>query len=251
VKPFTARYRSVRELGTGPLAVVRLVEDEQLRRPVALKCLTQAGAADDEVRLSFVREARLAASLAHPNVVRVYDTGELDGRPFVAMEYVDGETLADLLARRGPLAEPDAVRLIAQAASGLAAVHAAGLVHGDVTSENLLLRPDGVLKLAGFDLVGSAHRGEDDVSALGAVLYELLTGRPPGAQLLVTPVRELAPSTSPGLERVVMRCLAQLPDRRPTAAELAASLSSQDDPSRRCPWPAAAGRSPSASPPRR
>jgi serine/threonine-protein kinase len=222
------RYRPIRDLGGDELAVVRLAEDEELRRPVALKCLSDAAAGDDEVRRRFVREARLAASLAHPNVVRVYDTGELDGRPFVAMEYVEGETLADVLARRGPLPEPEARRLVAQAAAGLEAVHAAGLSHGNVRPKNLLLRRDGVLKLIG--LGGHGHEAPEDVRALGAVLYGLLTGEQPRAEPLVTPVRELAPACSPDLERLVMRCLAGLPDRRPTAAELARALLDRREP---------------------
>jgi serine/threonine-protein kinase len=190
--------------------------------------MTEAAARDDTLRSRFVGEARLAASVAHPNVARVYDTGELEGRPFVAVEYVEGEKLAHVLARRGRLPEPEATRLAAQASAGLAAVHAAGLVHGDLGLDGLVLRADGVLKLVGCGR--GPGTSADDVLALGAVLYELLTGRPPEDEALVTPVRELAPATSPELERLVMRCLARLPDRRPTAAELADALSGTGDP---------------------
>ena len=97
------RYELVRPLGHGAMATVDLAHDVELDRPVALKRLAENLARDEELRRRFVREARLAARLAHPNVVRVFDVGEDDGRPFIAMEYVEGETLAELVARRGRL----------------------------------------------------------------------------------------------------------------------------------------------------
>src|SRR6185312_5746241 len=95
---------------------------------------------DDELRARFLREARMAARLAHPNVVRVYDVGEDGGRPYIAMEYVDGETLAELTARDGPLPAGEASALGIQLCRGLTAVHDAGLVHRDVKPHNVLLR---------------------------------------------------------------------------------------------------------------
>ena len=102
------RYRLERPLGHGAMAVVDLARDVELDRPVALKRLAENLARDDELHARFLREARLAARLAHPNVVRVYDVGEENGRPFIAMEYVEGETLAELLARCGPLPADEA-----------------------------------------------------------------------------------------------------------------------------------------------
>ena len=171
---------------------------------MALKRLAENLARDEDLRRRFIREARLAARLAHPNVVRVFDVGDDDGRPFIAMEYVDGETLAELIARRGPLPAPEAAALGIQICAGLAAAHAAGLVHRDVKPQNLLLGSDGVLKLGDFGIavghegtrltlagtvLGTAGylapeqaRGEQvtaaaDVYAVGAVLFELLDGR--------------------------------------------------------------------------
>jgi serine/threonine-protein kinase len=245
------RYELERPLGHGAMATVDLARDVELDRPVALKRLAENLARDDELRARFLREARLAARLAHPNVVHVYDVGEDDGRPFMAMEYVDGETLAELVARRGPLPAEEAAELGIQICRGLAAVHAAGLVHRDVKPQNLLLRRDGVLKLGDFGIafglegtrltmagtvLGTAAylapeqaRGEDvtaaaDVYGVGAVLYELLTGRPPRAPASLA---ELASDTAilppagapPALAAVVMRCLARDPRERPASAD--------------------------------
>jgi serine/threonine-protein kinase len=251
------RYDVRHALGHGAMAVVDLVHDSELGRDVALKRLAENLARDDELRARFLREARLAARLAHPNVVHVYDVGEDGGRPFIAMEYVEGETLGELLAERGPLPPEEVVQLGVQACRGLAAAHEAGLVHRDVKPQNLLLRHDGVLKLGDFGVafgldgtrltmagtvVGTAAylapeqaRGEEvtaaaDVYALGAVLYELLTGRPPRNPStigeLAAPTAIAAPNGVPApLAAVVMRCLAAEPSMRPASAlELAREL---------------------------
>jgi serine/threonine-protein kinase len=273
----TGRYRVERPLGHGAMSTVDLARDVELDRPVALKRLAENLARDDELRARFQREARLAARLAHPNVVRIYDVGEdEDGRPFIAMEYVAGETLAELLARRGPLPPDEVAELGVQACHALAAAHDAGLVHRDVKPQNLLLRRDGVLKLSDFGVafglegtrltmagtvLGTAAylapeqaRGEEvtaaaDVYGLGAVLYELLTGRPPRnpttiAELSATAAIPTPQDAPPKLARIVMRCLAGDPADRPASAaeiavELAATLPERetlplpDHPSRR------------------
>ena len=255
------RYRLERRLGTGGMATVHLASDLELDRPVAVKLLAPNLAGDAELRERFVREARIAARLAHPNVVAVYDAGEQDGTPYIVMECVDGETLAELLRREGRL-EPDrAVDLARQACAGLADAHEAGLVHRDVKPGNLLLRRDGMVKIADFGIARAAETtrltldgtilgtaaylapeqatGEDvtpaaDVYSLGAILYECLTGRPPRrveslADLdpdePVTPLRDLAPAVPQQVEDAVMRALARRPEFRPaTAAELALEL---------------------------
>ncbi|HEV7132975.1 MAG TPA: serine/threonine-protein kinase [Gaiellaceae bacterium] len=256
------RYAIERPLGHGAMSVVDLAHDVELGRDVALKRLAENFARDDDLRARFQREARLAARLAHPNVVRVYDVGvDEDERPFIAMELVDGETLAELVARLGPLPADEVARLGIQACRGLAAAHEAGLVHRDVKPQNLLLRADGVLKLSDFGVafglegtrltvagtvLGTAAylapeqaRGEEvtaaaDVYGLGAVLYELLTARPPRtpatiAELAATETIPAPRDAPPGLSRIVMRCLAADPADRPASAaavarELAATL---------------------------
>jgi serine/threonine protein kinase len=243
------RYRVERPLGHGGMAEVYLAHDEELRRQVAVKVL----AGDGSFRERFLREARLSGRLSHANVVKVYDAGESDGRPFIVMEYVPGRTVADC----GKLPAGEAVSLMLQACAGLQHAHDAGLVHRDVKPANLLLRDDGVLKITDFGIaralestrltqvgtvLGTAAylapeqaAGEEvtaaaDIYSLGAVLYELLTGRPPFeleslADLAVkqsggaiTPVRELEPSVPEALEAAVMHSLAREPQFRPASA---------------------------------
>jgi eukaryotic-like serine/threonine-protein kinase len=251
------------------MAVVELAHDTQLDREVAIKLLGESLLGDPDFRRRFLREARAAARLSHPNIVRVFDTGETAGRPFIVMEYVPGQSLAAVLDRRRKLPAAEVVGLGVQASAGLEHAHAHGLVHRDVKPQNLILRDDGTLKIADFGLVRGdettrltqdgtllgtaayvapeqATGGEvttaADVYSLGAVLYELLSGRPPyefrslvelaekqrgGA---IVPVRDLEPRVPDALEAVVMRSLAHDPRFRPaSAAELGASLASSLD----------------------
>jgi eukaryotic-like serine/threonine-protein kinase len=262
-----SRYRLERPLGHGGMASVHLARDTELDRPVALKLLAENLGGDESVHRRFVREARLAAGLSHPNVVSVFDAGDDGGRPYIVMEYVDGENLAELLARRGRIPADEARGLALQAAQGLAHAHAAGLVHRDVKPQNLILRRDGTLKIADFGIARAAEAtaltqagtvlgtaaylspeqalGKEvtpatDVYSLGVVLYELLTGRTPfqvetlddlaqRPAMEVAPVRELAPEVPRDLEDVVMHCLARNPDYRPRdGAQLAQELAPGD-----------------------
>jgi serine/threonine-protein kinase len=270
-----SRYRLEQPLGRGGMATVYLGRDTELDRPVAVKLLE---ATDEGLRRRFLREARLAARLSHPNVVSVFDAGEEDGRPYIVMEHVDGETVAELLARRGRLPPEEARDLALQAARGLAHAHSAGLVHRDVKPQNLLLRKDGTLKIADFGIaraaegtaltqagtvlgtaaylapeqaLGNEVTAAADVYSLGAVLYEMLTGRPPvevesladlATPQAILPVRELAPDVPRDLEDVVMRSLARNPSYRPTdleselAPEPTLRIPVQHEPSRRRLW---------------
>jgi len=258
------RYSLDRGLGRGGMAAVHLARDTVLDRPVAVKLLTRED--DPELRARFLREGRLAAGLSHPNVVRVYDTGEDGGRPYIVMEYVEGRSLAELAA--GERLDPeDVASLGRQACAGLAHAHEAGIVHRDVKPQNLLLRHDGQLKVADFGiargatgatitevgtLLGTAGymapelvAGEpatpaSDLYALGAVLYELLTGRPPREVATlsdldfarpVVPASELVPAAPAALTDAIGRCLDADPGRRPpSAAELALELEGTVEP---------------------
>jgi serine/threonine protein kinase len=260
VQTVAGRYEVEKTLGGGGMAVVYLARDGELGRPVAVKVLADNLAGDTELRERFVREGRLAARLSHPNVVRVYDAGEQDGRPFIVMECVEGESLAESVRREGRL-DPDRVaELGVQACAGLEHAHRAGLVHRDVKPANLLLTRDGTLKVADFGIAhaaGGTHvtavgtvlgtaaylspeqaLGEQvtpasDLYSLGVCLYELLAGKPPfGYETLgeMFSRRDGGPpprlqDVPPELEATILHCLEQDPSDRPaSAAELARSL---------------------------
>src|SRR5918999_4919235 len=216
------RYRIEKPLGEGGMADVFLAQDTGLDRPVAIKVLAQRLLGDEALRTRFVREARMAAGLQHPNIVTVFDTGEHDGRPFIVMELVEGMTLADRLRSQGKLSPDEVIFIGVQACAGLARAHAAGLVHRDVKPGNLLLRKDGVVKVADFGIASAAEltsvteagtilgtaaylapeqaegrtaTPQSDLYGLGAVLYEALTGRQPFqfrslADLVTTQLRQ-------------------------------------------------------------
>ena len=275
------RYRVERELGHGGMASVYLARDEELERPVALKILAAHLASEPGFYERFVREARMAARLSHPNIVQVFDAGEEDERPFIVMEYVPGRTLAEEIRERGKLDAARVVDLALQVCGALELAHASGLVHRDVKPQNLLLRDDGVVKIADFGIARAAEAtkltqigsilgtaaylapeqaaGEPvtaaaDIYSLGVVLYELLSGQTPYefkslAELVVKqreepipPLREADPSVPERLEAVVMRCLARNPDYRPrSASELAHELAAASPEPPTVPLPPDAG----------
>jgi serine/threonine protein kinase len=242
------------------MAVVYLAQDTELGRPVAIKLLAENLVDDPELRRRFVREARLAARLSHPNVVAVFDAGEEDGRPYIVMECVEGESLAETVRREGRL-DPERVRELAlQACAGLEHAHRAGLVHRDVKPGNLLVTEEGALKIADFGIAHAAEgtrvtevgtvlgtaaylspeqaSGEpvtpaSDLYSLGACLYELLAGRPPyGYETLGDLLERRTAGPPPPLEGVsgelsgpILACLAGDPGKRPpSAAALARQL---------------------------
>ena len=255
-----SRYIDEETLGYGGMATVVLARDDQLGRQVAIKRLSAALTGDEVFRERFLREARMAGQLSHPNIVGVFDVGEDDDVPYIVMEYVEGETLADLMARKGPLDPDRAVDLVLQVCAGLEHAHAAGLVHRDIKPQNLLVRSDDTVKIADFGIarltnatqltqagtvlgtaaylapeqaLGEQVTGAADVYSLGAVLYELLAGNPPYVfetlGELTVKQREGPPppitGVSPELQEVVLRCLRPEPAERPSSpAALAREL---------------------------
>ena len=251
-----AGYEIRRLLGRGGMGDVYLAFDPRLERPVALKVLTTRLVADEEFRARLVQESRLAASLDHPNVVPIYDAGEVDGVLFIAMRYVDGTDLRELLRTEGPLESRRAVTIAQQLAGALDAAHARGLVHRDVKPSNVLIdRAEGRehCYLADFGLSQSVARpvtdgelmgtidyvapeqirgepvdGRADVYALGCLLYEALTGERPFdrssdvATIYAHLAEEPAPATASArelpsaIDPVLARAMAKHPEDRYT-----------------------------------
>src|SRR4051812_45611623 len=248
------RYRVLDRLGSGGMASVFLAEDERLGRKVAVKRL-HAESADDMAK-RFVREAKVGASLNHPNIVSVYDTVTDDEGVLLVMEYVEGETLRDAIAR-GPVPPEQALRLLRGVASALDHAHAQGVVHRDVKPANILISPDGRAKLADLGIASASDRTRltqsgtvlgtapylaperleggaggpaSDVYALAAVAYEALSGRKAMdgstpmeiAQRIVSrpppDLREDWSGAPPRAAEVLRRGLAKDPADRPSSA---------------------------------
>jgi eukaryotic-like serine/threonine-protein kinase len=263
---FADRYRLERRLGVGGMATVQLAFDTRLERYVAVKLLAEHLAEDASFVSRFRREALAAARLVHPNIVQVFDFGSdpLSGRNFIVMEYVDGQSCAEILRDRGPLPPRDAVDILAQACRGLDYAHRNGVVHRDVKPGNLLRNTEAVVKLADFGIAKAAEqsditkvgsvlgtaaylspeqtRGEpaepgSDLYALGVVAYQLLAGRLPFEAASLTDLARLQESgppprldefsrdVPPALADAVARALArERADRYADAAEMEDAL---------------------------
>jgi eukaryotic-like serine/threonine-protein kinase len=256
------RYRLVRRIGRGAMGVVYEASDDQLGRPVALKFLVEQG--DPQMRDRFLREARTAATTSHPHICQVFEIGEVEGRPYLTMELLDGRSLAERLAE-GPLPAGEAVTIALEVLSALEALHRRGIVHRDLKPSNIFLTGHGV-KLLDFGLarpvtldvdatsltlpgllLGTPRymspeqaRGEDvdtrsDLFSVGSVLFEMLAGRPafPG-ESAIDALHAVLHAQPPALvgslavvdaDRVIQRALAKDPRHRyGTAEEMAGDL---------------------------
>ena len=146
-----SHFRIVAKIGEGGMGVVYRAEDEKLRRPVALKVLPPDRVGNEERRLRFLREARAAAAVTHPNIATIYEVGEAEGVVFIAMELVEGKSLRALIAGR-PLPLKEAVRIAVEIAEGLARAHQSHVIHRDLKPENIVVGTDGRVKILDFGL---------------------------------------------------------------------------------------------------
>ncbi len=259
-------FEVIRMIGRGGMGVVLHAFDPDLQRDVALKVLDPELSSNKTARQRFCREARAAAAVTHENIVTVHQVNEDErsGLPYLVMQLINGESLEQRLRRVGKMSVPDAARMGAQAAAGLAAAHAQGLIHRDVKPGNILIEAGDKVKLTDFGLARAAEdmkltrtgyvsgtplymapeqaRGDDvdaraDLFSLGVVLYEAVAGKPPfdGKTPLAVlrevadtphrPLRKLTPNVPEWFEDVVDGLLAKRPDDRlDTAAAVAAVL---------------------------
>ena len=178
------RYRVASLLGSGGMGEVYGADDLKLGQRVALKFLPANRATDSNWRDQFYAEVRIARQISHPNVCRVYDIGESDGRLFLSMEFVDGEDLASLLRRIGRLPDDKAVEVAQQLCAGLAAAHGAGVLHRDLKPSNVMLDGKGRARITDFGLAVAASdaSGERPAGTPGYMAPELFGGAPPTVQ---------------------------------------------------------------------
>lgn len=253
VSPKKAGKYELEQLLGGRMAHVYRARDCVLGRTVALKWLTEQGMADNETRARFFQEARIASQIRHENIVRVYDFGEEEGRPFIVMEFLEGETLREAIRNKRLGDFQDRIKLSSQIAHVLAYIHAHKIIHRDIKPENLHIDREGKIKLLDFgfakmegvhftrsgftvgtpsymspeQVLGKPLTPQADIYAFGILLFELFTGAKPIAggsveeifdQILRQPLK-LAPLAAAGvpdaIRDLIARCAAKDPAQRP------------------------------------
>lgn len=261
------RYRVIALLGRGGMGEVYRATDIKLGQAVALKFVSEAKAHDTRVQSRLLGEVRLARQVSHPNVCRVHDIGEIEGQPYISMEYVDGENLGALLRRIGRLPADKATEIGRKLCAGLAAAHDRGVLHRDLKPSNIMIDGRGQVLITDFGLakLASEVRADDvrsgtpaymspeqlkgtgvspasDIYALGLVLYEMFTGKPAfNAQTIPDLVRQqneslitnpaaVVKDIDPAVERVILRCLQPEQSNRPRSALAVAAALPGGDP---------------------
>jgi len=254
------RYQITGELGRGGMGIVYKAQDTALDRIVAYKVLPDMLAENPSALKNFMREAKAAAKLNHPGIVTVFDTGEQDGRYYIAMEYVDGTTLKEILRRRGVISPPGILHVLVQVCEALAYAHENRVVHRDIKSANTMWTRDKKAKIMDFGLakvveevrnhttvvsgtpyymspeqtLGRNIDHRTDIYSLGVTIFEMATGTVPFKEgnipyhhVHTAPpdVRDIRPELPDSLASVVNRCLQKAPgDRYQSAREILAEV---------------------------
>ena len=253
------RYKVISQIGAGGMALVFRAQDLSLGRLVAIKVLRESYTGDEEFLNRFLHEARAAANLAHPNIVTVHDFGEDAGRYYMVMEYVEGENLKDIIRASAPFSVDRALDNAIQICAGVGHAHRAGLVHCDLKPHNVLVTPEGKVKVTDFGIARvliALHPGEvsdivwgspqyfspeqaageqptpaSDVYSIGIMLFEMLTGRLPfqaeNPQALAMmhlrdeapPISLYNPNVPDALQRIISKVLAKEPATRYRTAD--------------------------------
>ena len=247
------RYQIIRTIGEGGMANVYLAHDTILDRDVAVKILRGDLADDEKFVRRFQREAISASSLAHPNIVEMYDVGEDDGQYYIVMEYIDGKTLKNLVKRRGSLTLSEVVDIMLQLTSAIACAHDSYIIHRDIKPQNVLIKEDGTIKITDFGIamalnsneltqtnsvMGSVHylppeqaNGsgatiKSDIYSLGILMFELLTGKLPfkgdnAVEIAIKQMRDQIPSVCAinpeipqSIENIILKACAKNPKNR-------------------------------------
>lgn len=253
------RYQLTERIGEGGMAEVYLGTDIRLKRDIAVKVLRPQYSSDKQFLDRFLDEARAMAGFSHPNIVNVYDAGRERGRSYIVMEYVAGTDLRKLIKQRGALSVEQAMKIAEQVAQGVAAAHNKHIVHRDIKPGNVLITPDGDVKVADFGIAravsdskhltepgvvwgttaylspeqirGDAATPASDVYSMGVVLYEMLSGKPPfqGEDRVAialqhlhdapTSLSEKNPKVPRGVENLINRAMAKEPSQRYSTAD--------------------------------
>jgi serine/threonine protein kinase len=262
----SSRYRLQERVASGGMGEVWAATDEVLERKVALKVTRPQELHQQLVAERFKAEARYAAQLSHPNIVEVFDFGEHDDLTFLVMEFIQGPTLAEMLAESGQLAADQVRTILLQLAGALARAHENGIIHRDLKPANVIISPDGYAKLMDFGIakdvdtqtitlpgevlgttyyispeqaLGQPVTPQSDLYSLGVLGHELLTGAKPfdrGTPIatalshVADPPPPLPPGVPVDLAEVIMACLAKDPHERPDSAdEVATILADMDE----------------------